>query len=80
VLADLVAEQQSLDDIVAGHAPTTVGAQHTQPRLVVADQIGHLTYFDGTAALAITDPDAFTEQMTALLAVGGARRVVGRRR
>ncbi len=37
------------------------------PGWTVADQIGHLTYFDGTAATAITDPDAFTETVTQLL-------------
>jgi uncharacterized protein (TIGR03084 family) len=34
----------------------------------VADQIGHLTYFDATAAQAITSPDEFKESVAALLA------------
>jgi uncharacterized protein (TIGR03084 family) len=37
----------------------------------VADQIGHLTYFDANAALAVVDPDAFQDEMAALL--GGGR-------
>jgi uncharacterized protein (TIGR03084 family) len=34
----------------------------------VADQIGHLAYFDGTAALAIADPDGFAAARDALIA------------
>lgn len=70
VLADLVDEQQSLDDIVAGLSDDEWALRTPSPGWSIADQIGHLTYFDGTAALAITDPDAFTEQMQQLLAVG----------
>jgi uncharacterized protein (TIGR03084 family) len=70
VLSDLVAEQQSLDDIVAGLSDAEWALDTPSPGWTIADQIGHLTYFDGTAALAITDPDAFTEQMHQLLAVG----------
>jgi uncharacterized protein (TIGR03084 family) len=70
VLADLVDEQQSLDDIVAPLSPEQWAMATPSPGWTIADQIGHLTYFDGTAASAITDPDAFTEQMNRLLAVG----------
>lgn len=70
VLADLVDEQQSLDDIVAALSDDDWALSTPSPGWSIADQIGHLTYFDGTAALAITDPDAFTEQMHRLLAVG----------
>jgi uncharacterized protein (TIGR03084 family) len=71
VLDDLVAEQQSLDEIVS-----TLDAEQWQlptpsPGWTVADQIGHLTYFDGNAALAVVDPDAFQDEMAALL--GGGR-------
>jgi uncharacterized protein (TIGR03084 family) len=34
----------------------------------VADQIGHLTYFDGAAATAIADPPAFTASVEQLMA------------
>jgi uncharacterized protein (TIGR03084 family) len=34
----------------------------------VADQIGHLTYYDGAAASAITDPEAFGASVQRLLA------------
>ncbi len=72
VRADLLAEQQTLDDIVVG-----LGAEQWQlptpsPGWTIADQIGHLTYFDGTAALAVVDPPAFQDAMTALLSSGGA--------
>ncbi len=67
VLEDLLAEQQSLDDIVAGLSPEQWQLATPSPGWTVADQIGHLTYFDENAALAITDPPAFQEAMHALL-------------
>ena len=57
VLADLRAEQQALDDIVAGLDAEQWQLPTPSPGWTVADQIGHLTYFDRNAALAITDPD-----------------------
>lgn len=68
--ADLRAEQEALDAVVADlddeqwHLPTP------SPGWTVADQIGHLTYFDGTAATAITDPDAFRASVARLLEAG----------
>ena len=58
---DLVAEQEALDLVVA-----TIGADQWQlatrsPGWSVADQIGHLTYFDRSAATAIVDPSQFHE-------------------
>ena len=35
------------------------------------DQISHLWYFDGTAVLAATDPDAFAESVKVLMGTGG---------
>ena len=72
VLADLHAEQQTLDDIVASLDTAQWQLSTPSPGWTIADQIGHLTYFDGTAALAITDPSAFHDSMTALLSSGGA--------
>ena len=57
--ADLVAEQQTLDDIVASLDATQWQLSTPSPGWTIADQIGHLTYFDGTAALAVVDPPAF---------------------
>ena len=70
--ADLIAEQQTLDDIVAGLDATQWQLSTPSPGWTIADQIGHLTYFDGTAALAVVDPPAFQEAMTSLLSSGGA--------
>ena len=70
VLADLADEQQALDDIVASLDDEQWAMVTPSPGWTITDQIGHLTYFDGTAASAITDPDAFTEQMHQLLGVG----------
>lgn len=70
VLDDLIAEQQELDDIVAGLSADEWQSPTPSPGWTIADQIAHLTYFDGTAALAITDADAFTDAMGALLAAG----------
>ena len=72
VLADLLAEQQTLDDIVADLDAEQWRQPTPSPGWTIADQIGHLTYFDGTAALAIDDPPAFQDAMTSLLSSGGA--------
>ncbi len=68
VLADLTAEQNSLDLIVSELADADWSLPTPSPGWTIADQIGHLMYFDGTAALAITDPDAFTATVGTLMA------------
>ena len=65
---DLQSEQAALDVVVAALTPEQWALPTPSPRWDVADQIGHLTYFDGTAALAITDPDAFGVAVEALIA------------
>jgi uncharacterized protein (TIGR03084 family) len=72
VLDDLLAEQQALDDVVAELTWDQWQLPTPSEGWTVADQIGHLTYFDRNAALAITDPDAFHDAMTSLLSSGGA--------
>jgi uncharacterized protein (TIGR03084 family) len=72
ICRDLAAEHAALDEIVA---PLSEGewVLPTPARgWTVRDQIGHLAYFDGTATLALTDPDAFTSSVDALLAGVGA--------
>lgn len=59
VLADLIAEQAALDDVMSSLSDEQWVLPTPSPRWSVADQIGHLTYFDATAAQAITDPDGF---------------------
>lgn len=68
VLDDLVAEQRALDAIVAGLTPEQWGLATPSPRWTIADQIGHLTFFDATAALAITDAEAFAAHRAELIA------------
>jgi uncharacterized protein (TIGR03084 family) len=66
VAGDLLAEYDALDAIVAPLPDDAWAAPTPSPGWSVADQIGHLTYFDGTATLAITDPDAFAASKDAL--------------
>ncbi len=68
VLDDLVAEQAALDDVVAPLDPEQWSLPTPSPRWSIADQVGHLTYFDTTAALAIRDTDAFTAHRDELVA------------
>jgi uncharacterized protein (TIGR03084 family) len=67
VLDDLLAEQAALDDIVAELSDDEWRLATPSPGWDVADQIGHLTYFDGAAVQAITDPTGFNESATALI-------------
>ena len=67
VRADLLAEQEALDAVVADLDAEAMATPTPSPRWTVADQLAHLTYFDGTAVLAITDPDAFATALGDLL-------------
>jgi uncharacterized protein (TIGR03084 family) len=69
--ADLVAEQAALDAVVAPLTVEQWALPTPSPGWTVADQIGHLTYFDGTASLAITDPSAFNTSLEGLLNSAG---------
>ncbi|QGG94074.1 TIGR03084 family metal-binding protein [Actinomarinicola tropica] len=71
ITADLRAEQDSLDAVVADLPPERWDTPTASPGWSVRDQIGHLTYFDGTAKLAITDADAFQAALEELMASGG---------
>ena len=71
---DLLAEQAALDDLVSALGDDDWQLPTPSPGWSVGDQIGHLTYFDGAAAMAITDPAAFKvgmEQLYATAASGG---------
>ena len=80
VAADLVAEQAALDAVVADLTEEQWRLPTPSPGWTVADQIGHLTYFDGTAALAVTDPEAFTASIAEIVAApdGGAELTLHR--
>ncbi|MBT6092581.1 MAG: TIGR03084 family protein [Acidimicrobiaceae bacterium] len=67
VAADLAAEQHALDDIVSGLDDARWSTDTPSQGWTVADQIGHLTYFDQAAATAITDPEAFRASMRDLI-------------
>jgi uncharacterized protein (TIGR03084 family) len=67
VLDDLIAEQQALDAVVAALPPEDWRRPTPSPGWTVADQIGHLTFFDTTAALAIEDPDGFVAHRVELV-------------
>ncbi len=71
LIADLVAEQQALDDVMASLGNDDWAMATPSPGWTVGDQIGHLTYFDGTAAQAITDPDGFQLSARSLLTMVG---------
>jgi len=72
IRADLVAEQEALDAVVADLPDEAWDTPTPSPRWAVRDQIAHLTYFDGTAALAIRDPEAFQASLADLLPLLGA--------
>ena len=65
--ADLAAEQEALDAVVAQLSSAHWALPTLSPGWSVADQIGHLAYFDGTATTAIERPETFIELRDALL-------------
>ncbi len=73
ILGDLIAEQESLDELVSGLRSEQWATPTSSQGWSVADQIGHLTYFDLTAATAVTDPDTFKLSVAELMevALGG---------
>lgn len=71
VLADLIAEQDELDRIVAALPAAAWSTPTPSPRWTVAHQIAHLTYFDGTARLAIVDQPAFQRAAAGLMTHSG---------
>jgi len=70
IAGDLRDEQEALDTVVADISEGQWNTPTASPRWSVHDQIGHLTYFDGTAVLAITDPERFNESVAEMLAGG----------
>lgn len=67
IRADLIAEQDALDAVVATLDDDDWSLPTPSPRWTIADQIGHLTFFDGTAAMAITEPDRFRQHLGELM-------------
>lgn len=72
LVGDLAGEHAALDALVADLDPARWRRPTASPGWDVADQIGHLTYFDRAATTALRDPEAFRASVTAL--VEGASR------
>ena len=70
IRADLVAEQEDLDRVAAGFDERDWSRPTPAEGWSVADQIGHLTYFDGAARRALTAPDLFRAEVEAALGEG----------
>jgi uncharacterized protein (TIGR03084 family) len=67
--ADLLAEQEALDTVVAPLSDEQWQLDTPSPGWSVADQIAHLTYFDESASWAITDEERFRASLTDLAPV-----------
>jgi uncharacterized protein (TIGR03084 family) len=70
LLADLAAEGEALDGVVAGLDDTAWPAPTPAEGWTVAVQIAHLAWTDEQALRALTDPDGFTAALP-----GAARRM-----
>jgi uncharacterized protein (TIGR03084 family) len=64
---DLVAEQNSLDEVVRDLSAEQWSQPTASPGWTVFDQIAHLAYFDGRASLAIRDPEQFRRDLDEML-------------
>ncbi len=74
ITADLAAEHEALELVLAPLSSDQWAQATPSPGWDIADQVGHLAYFDRTAALAITDPDGFVahcEEMAVAFAADG---------
>ena len=77
LLQDLLDEQASLDEIVASLGADGWELPTPSPRWSVSDQIGHLCYFDRSAAQAISDPDGFSAEAGRLMEASLATETSG---
>ena len=71
MLSDLAAEQDALDAVVADLPAGAWTLPTPSPGWTVADQVGHLTYFDNAARTAVVDPDGFAVMRDELMATFG---------
>jgi len=65
---DLADEQRSLDEVVAHITLEQWSAPTPSAGWSVCDQIGHLAFFDASAATAISDPERFKAELSELIA------------
>lgn len=63
VVDDLAAESAALRSLLVGLDEATWTTVTPSEPWTIADQIGHLAFFDGQATLSATDPDAFAESV-----------------
>jgi uncharacterized protein (TIGR03084 family) len=68
VLADLAAEHDALDGLVAGLSEDQWRRATPAPDWTIADSVGHIAFFDERARLAMVDPDAFAADRERLIA------------
>jgi uncharacterized protein (TIGR03084 family) len=71
VRADLRDEHDALEELLGDVDDNAWRRPTPSPGWVVADQVGHLAYFDHAAALAISDPDLFAAHLRDLAAGAG---------
>ncbi|WP_217236897.1 TIGR03084 family metal-binding protein [Streptomyces sp. AC555_RSS877] len=72
VFADLRAESEELDRLVAELSPEQWDLATPAPRWTIAHQIAHLAWTDRSALLAVTDEDAFRGLVEKALAAPGS--------
>ncbi len=68
VLADLAAEGDDVDELVAGIEPERWQTPTPAPGWTIAHQVGHLESTDRIATLAVTDPAGFAARRDAAVA------------
>jgi uncharacterized protein (TIGR03084 family) len=71
ILTDLLQEQAALDPIVRALSDADWATPTASPRWTVTDQVGHLTFFDRKAALAIESPERWDDERSRLFGAGG---------
>jgi hypothetical protein len=64
IIEDLSAEQEALDSVVARINESSWQDQTPAVGWNISDQVGHLTFFDQRATMAITDRPAFTAELS----------------
>ncbi len=72
VFADLRAESEELDRLVAELSPEQWALATPAPRWTIAHQIAHLAWTDRSALVAVTDEDAFRGLVEKALAAPGS--------
>lgn len=71
ITADLAAEHAALDAVAADLDDAGMATPTPSPGWTVADQLAHLTFFDGTATTAILDPERFAAETAAMFEAMG---------